>query len=170
MTACTSLPNKIAPEYNSVDVKAKPLVDEYMSLSTQNNITFTHSVTVGFKNLKDNIAGICTYGAEWREIDIDLSYWNTITILGKTALIFHELSHCYCNRDHDYGPGKKYGSYEDRVSEVNKWQKTGGAKPGRYDEDSCPISLMYPAVVDDDCMKAHYNDYIKEMFDRCESY
>lgn len=171
-SCATVFPNtKFGPEYQGVDTKAQPLVDEYMWLSKQNNLEFKHKVTIGFKKItEENVIGLCTYGHKWREIDLDLDFWLTSSLSEREALLFHELSHCYCHRDHDYGDGKNYPETEKlRIEEALEWRKHGGPKPGRYD-DACPISLMYPVVVDSSCFLAHYGDYVKEMFDRCDPY
>lgn len=170
-TACSSPHIKIAPEYHGVDERARSLVNEYFWLSKQNNITFTHKVSVGFKVLNDGLAvGMCTFGPGWREIDIDSNYWYNSTNTTRLALVFHELTHCYCGRDHDYEEGKKYPETEAaRVARALKWLIEGGERPGYWD-DGCPISFMHPSVVDDECTMAHYNEYLTEMFTRCQPY
>lgn len=118
----------------------------------------------------DNAVGLCTYGPDWHEIDIDSDFWNRHDSSERLALIFHELTHCYCNRDHDWGSGIMYLDTEkERIAEAEEWQITGGLKPGRFD-DGCPYSLMYPIVVDSDCLLGHYSEYISEMFNRCRPY
>jgi hypothetical protein len=165
VTACSTIQPKLAPEYDGVDPKLQSYVDEFLALSKLNHVTFKHSVTVGFKRLSGSIVGMCTHGGLWNEIDIDPSFWNYSTNLEKTALIYHELTHCYCNRGHDHGKGEEYGTLDQMVKEVDLWH--GGEVPGRYPKDFCPTTLMYPRVLDNECMQMHYNDYVKEMFDRC---
>lgn len=149
----------------------QPLEREYLALSKLNNLTFHHKVTMGFKHIKkNNVVGICTYGENWREIDVDVDYWNNIQPLERLALVFHELTHCYCRRDHDYGSGIKYPPTEEaRVEQAKEWQRVGGPKPGRL-EDGCPSSVMYPVVLNEECVQHHYNEYIKEMFNRCDPF
>lgn len=140
-----------------------------MWLSKQYNITFTRPVTIGFKKIKrGNAVGMCTYGGNWREIDIDIEYWlNNHSSAEKLALLYHELIHCYCTRGHDYGEGKDYPEgVQARIDRALRWLKEGGERPGYWD-DGCPTSLMYPVVIEQDCMLRHYHEYIKEMFDRC---
>lgn len=156
-------PIKTHPEYKGVAPQAKPLVDEYLWLSAQNHIEFDAEVTVGFKHINYGaVVGICNYGETWREIDIDVDYWNSSTNLTRAALLFHELTHCYCGRDHDFGKDQKYSD-----SETLRDLQAVRHAPGYFD-DECPTSLMFPQVTPDDCMKAHYDQYVKEMFDRCE--
>lgn len=169
LAACSGLKIKLTPEHKGVDPRVQKYVDEYMLLSMQNNIQFYNKVTIGFKKIKDgNVIGICTYGGFFREIDIDIDYWNNSTKVEQMALIFHELTHCYCGRSHDYGENLEYPETEmARIARALQWKIEGGPRPGYWD-DGCPFSLMYPVVVDDNCLLAHYAEYTAEMFDRCE--
>jgi hypothetical protein len=172
LCSCCSGPKlKTHPEYKGVDPTLKPYVDEYLGLSTRKNIKFFHDVTVGFKKINyGNVVGICNYGLNWREIDVDSDFWNNATSASKLAMLFHELTHCYCTRGHDYGKNLDYPETEGaRIARALQWQQEGGPRPGYWD-DGCPTSLTYPVVVDDNCLYAHYNQYIDEMFDRCRSW
>lgn len=162
---------KVVPEYQGVDIRTKSLVDEFMWLSTQNNIRFYNLVTIGFKKINSgNVVGLCTYGLTWREIDLDIDYWNNSTKSTQMALLFHELTHCYCGRGHDYGKDLPYPETKaGRIARALQWQIEGGPRPG-YFEDGCPTTLLYPEVVDDDCVRHHYDEYMKEMFDRCQPF
>lgn len=148
-------------------------VDEFKNLAAINNVAFKNSVTIGFKKLNANnegTVGLCTYGYGWREIDIDETYWSFTNEADRIALIFHELSHCYCTRDHDWAEGQKYPeTKEARTKEFNKYENSGVLRPGRMADD-CPSSLMYPVVVNNQCLKEHYDHYVIEMFDRCRPY
>lgn len=155
---------KFMPKYQGVDPKIAPYASEWLSLAKDNGLTFKHTVTIGIKNIgHDYIVGLCTYGPNFREIDIDRKYWDSSTESGKIALIYHELAHCYCYRKHDYGDGKEYG---DKAEDARK----DPDKQDGFFKDKCPISLMFPEVVEDDCVQAHYGEYIKEVFNRCEEY
>lgn len=172
LTSCsTTLPIKVKPQYTGVDPRAQSLLDEYMWLSEQNNIHFYNKVTIGFREIKQgNIVGYCTYGGYFREIDIDTNYWNHSTNMTKLTLLFHELTHCYCGRGHDYEKDHNYPETEAaRIARALQWKLEGGDRPG-YFEDGCPFSFMYPVVVDDDCVRKHYAEYTKEMFDRCRPF
>lgn len=162
---------KFTPQYQGVDPLAQPYVDEFMSLAADKKITFKNKVTIGFKKLNQrNEVGLCTYGAGWREIDIDEAYWEYSSETDRLTLIFHELTHCYCGRNHDYAPDKPYPATEEaRIVQAETWQENGGEKPGRL-EDGCPSSIMYPIVVSESCVQAHYDHYIEEMFERCKPY
>lgn len=162
---------KFNPEYVGVDPKAQKLVDDYLQLSKEHHFTFQNEVTIGFKEITQGaIIGLCNSGGTWREIDLDSGWWMTNSDMERRMLIFHELTHCYCGRDHDYDQGTKYPPTEQlRIEEANEWVKKGGPKPGRFD-DACPKSIMFPIVIDQDCALAHYSEYIEEMFQRCIPY
>ena len=50
----------------------------------------------------EHIAGQCTTFGNFRprEVTIDTEFWNASSNLFKEFIIFHELGHCYLNRDH----------------------------------------------------------------------
>lgn len=162
---------KFAPLYQGVDPKLQYLVDEWLWLSKQKHLIFTHNVIIGFKKINQGAAiGLCTYGVGWHEIDIDTDYWKKASAANRLEIVFHELTHCYCNRNHDYGNGIKYPAEESaRIAQALDWVKNGGELPGRL-EDGCPSSIMYPVALEDDCIWHHYNSYVSEMFNRCRPF
>jgi len=162
---------KKAPEYVGVAPAAKPYYDEYKRLAKNEGITFKHDITIGFKriNMGDAI-GLTTYGRNWREIDVDSDYWEDATDESKTMVLYHELTHAFCDRGHDYGDGVPYPvSEEARSDQKKKCRKESCITPGYY-KDECPLSLLYPAIFDDYCFLIHRDDYLKEMFQRCIPY
>ncbi len=174
----TLAPRK-APIHKGVDPQLQPLVNEYKALASEKNLQFKHEVTVGFTDIKESngkykAVGVCYYGNDFREIDIDRNEWETSSEWGRKALLFHELTHCYCTRPHDWAKDKKYPEvfmqnvfdYLKRFSLLKEDKKP---KPG-YREDGCPISIMHPIVIDDDCMVIYYDQYMKEMFERCQTW
>ena len=51
--------------------------------------------------LDGNVQGQCFRNEKKpRKVIIDTEYWNTATQLRKEFIIFHELGHCFLNRDH----------------------------------------------------------------------
>ena len=166
--SCSESHEKTEPEYHGVDPTLQPIVDQYLRISSDNNVVFSNQVTLGLKNINEGGAvGICNYGKNWREIDVDKGYWERSSEVTHYALLFHELTHCYCGRDHDYGEEKMYKTVKELRKENEAGIKHAG---GGFYEDNCPTSLMYPIVVDDECMIAHYKEYVKEMFNRCEPF
>lgn len=168
INSCATFEAKKFPAYRGVDKRAQKLVDEYKWLAKQEHITFKKQVTVGFTSIKlQDAIGVCTWSI-FREIDIDDYYWSYASQTSKMSLLFHELTHCYCHRDHDYGKGTHYKDDRlGRLTEAVKAFATGEVQPG-FMEDGCPKSIMYPVVLEDECMQKHYAEYTKEMFNRCE--
>jgi hypothetical protein len=170
LTSCGSVNlGKLRPEYEGVDPRVQPLVDEYKALAKMNGIRFYNKVSIGFKKInRGNTVGVCNYGSFFREIDVDIDFWLNSTNMSRLALVFHELSHCYCTRKHDYGKDKNYPETAlERLERALIWKVQGGEKPGYWD-DGCPKSLMYPVIPDDECLMKHYQEYVLEMFDRCK--
>jgi hypothetical protein len=161
LSKCSST-NKIKPEYNGVDSELIKYVKEYKELAKMRDITFNHNVTIGFKKLDGDTVGITWYGLGWREIDIDKYFWKYSTPMEKECLIFHELDHAYCDRSHDFGNGTPYPEYA-------IWKDGKEPQIGRYN-DGCPLSIMFPAILGDNCMLVHYNEYLTELFNRCVPY
>lgn len=172
---------KEKPEHVGIDKELNPYVNEYKDLASKRNIKFTKSVSMGFTDIRakdkgKNVVGLCTYSKEFREIDIDRKYWVKSTKETRKTLIFHEMTHCLCGRPHDYGEGKEYPNpvVEAAMAAVYKvlgsmnepfWHR----QPGFY-MDGCPLSIMYPIVVSDDCVDNHWEEYEQEMLNRCVPY
>lgn len=162
-TACFYVKDiRVLPYYDEVDPQFSGYVDEWLFLAKNNNIKFTKTVNIGFKRINiDGVVGLCHYQHFFREIDIDPIIWGRLTDISKTVLIWHELTHCYCYRDHDYAEGKEYSS----ATEGEPKEKILGYYP-----DKCPLSIMSPVIIEDSCFIAHFVDYQHEQFDRCKPY
>lgn len=164
---------KKAPEYVGVPMNLEPYVNEFMELSKQYNLTFKKTVTIGIKEInRGRTIGLCTYGKDWREIDIDVDFYFAASEKRKKALVFHELIHCYCTRGHDFGKDKNYAESAltrlvQRVQEI-PWCLV--RTPPGYLDDYCPATIMHPEIIDDTCLGKHWPYYMKEMFDRCEPF
>ena len=145
---------RLIPHYNGADPQLEPYVEEYKALAKYHGITFNNSVSMGFTDINQGyVVGLTNYGLFFREIDIDRVYWSNATDMTRLTLMFHEMTHSFCFRSHDYGEGKEY-------------DKNSFSMDGRFN-DACPKSLMFPYELDDDCAMAHYQQYIDEMFERC---
>lgn len=156
---------KFLPEYPGEDPKVVGLVNEYKELAKNNGITFKKQVSIGFKDIKDkDIVGMCYYGSKWREIDLDTKFWENSNSITRLTLLFHELGHCYCNRDHDYRDGKKYKE----ANTIKEDLRLGKSDNNGFYDDHCPLSMMYPIVLENFCILSHYDDYMKELFNRCD--
>lgn len=162
---CSCSNVKLHPEYKGVDPKVQVLVNEYKDLAKKQGIVFDKEVTVGFKYMGGGtVIGRCTYGWGWREVDLDQWFWITSSDIVAKALLFHELTHAYCDREHDYSEGNYYPSPAEIDDPDYVIPKDG------YYPDKCPLSIMYPIIVDEDCLKKHLEDYEIEMFNRCSPY
>ncbi len=164
---------RLIPRYSGVGPEFSILVNEYLDLGKNRGLKFKHTVTIGFTNIKNSdVIGICHYGRYFREIDIDRDYWNRASKMSQMILLYHEMSHAYCDRNHDYGDGKLYTDTDDDFALHKDFGMTGhfNRNSDGYYGDHCPKSIMFPKILTDDCSKAHYSDYIKEMFNRCEAW
>ena len=165
LTRCTIEINRsMVPEYKGVDPKATAYVDGWLSIAKDRGIKFDKSVSVGFKSIGEKtVIGQCRLGVGFREISIDRSYWKRSGEIEKILVLYHELSHCYCGRDHDYAKDKPYGEDVEKIKEKSE------LKDGFF-KDTCPVSIMFPEMIDRRCFISHYTDYLNEMFDRCIPY
>jgi len=166
---------KVFPDHSTEisDPQIKAIVDEFMDLSKRNKVKFNSKVSVGFTKINDgNVIGTCSYRMTFREIDLDIDFWKNATFIQKTSLLYHELAHCYCDRDHDFGDGTLYPDDSFKYILQSWFQKStfNIYRPEGYYEDGCPTSIMYPKLIEDYCFRVHYNEYVNEMFNRCEPY
>ncbi len=50
---------------------------------------------------QEHVAGLCMYSSDApNEVTIDLDFWNSSSALWREFVVFHELGHCYLDRDH----------------------------------------------------------------------
>lgn len=155
------------------DPTLKQIVNEFFVLSKRNHIAFRETVTIGFSNItKDKIIGTCTYGSNFREIDLDIEFWERSSWFSKLALVYHEMSHCYCHRMHDFDDGNPYpeGIMGIYIDFAMIRQPLTPIQPPGYLYDNCPKSIMHPTILDSECFQKHYSYYVKEMFARCEPF
>jgi len=67
------------------------------------NIDLTQAgIAAEFEDIDEsNVAGICSYGSHRpNQITIDRSFWQRASQLAREMIVFHELGHCYLERDH----------------------------------------------------------------------
>lgn len=171
LASCCTLNFTSRPKYVGVDQRAQHIYDEYIELSSYKHIVFNKKISIGFTHIKTfDVVGLCYRSPDFREIEIDIDYWNNINKLERLELLFHELGHCACGRNHDYGGLEPYPendgkTYADTTPlEIPKLPRN----PKFY--DGCPSSMMYPRVIEARCVKEHYSEYTEELFDRCEAW
>ena len=146
------------PKYDGVDPEAAPYVNQWLYLAKARGLTFDQQVTVGFANIKEaGVAGQTTYGPDYVEIDLNVKDWNRFSKVERAAVVYHELTHAYCYRDHDFGYGTPYPEIQDEDN----------PKKGGFFDDGCSFSIMCPYIMDDFCNTIHYSEYVEEMFNRC---
>jgi hypothetical protein len=161
--------SRIVAKYKGIDGEFANFNNEYRYLAKTHGILLDNQINIGFSeidqkrfNLKTGrVIGMCIYGATFREIEIDKEYWDNASETTRMVLIYHELTHCACGRDHDYNR-KPYG---DGTENKRDPKNING-----YFKDGCPRSVMFPFILEDSCTLSHYDQYIDEMFDRCEAY
>jgi hypothetical protein len=71
-------------------------------LSRGVNIDYSVQRIEGYiENITGNIAGECHHDSAFpSKIIVDRQYWNRATTTEREFLVFHELGHCYLNREH----------------------------------------------------------------------
>lgn len=161
------------PIYSEIDTEVMPYIEQFRQYALQNNITFSREISLGFTHIeKMNVIGRCVYGSHFREIELDLNYWKDASDKGKAALVWHEAAHCYCTRGHDFNDGIMYpdNSFKSILQRLMAKQPFSPLKPSGYFPDSCPLSIMHPVIVDDECFTAHFDHYVVEMFNRCKPF
>lgn len=185
ITTCTTKQSaldapRMMPHYRGVDTRAYPYIQKYVKLANQNNIKFTKPVSVGFTNIDDDdsfgrAVAVCFYGKNFREIEIDKNEWAKYPEVVREQLLFHELTHCFCGRGHNFVNSKnqweeypKIGIQEILSGIFGRWPFN--SRPSGVYLDKCPISIMYPRVLPKQCDLKHNQDYIKEMFIGCEAW
>jgi hypothetical protein len=146
-------------KFHGVDPKVQTMTDEWFDLSALYGLKFDHGVTIGFGNInKANVVAQCEYGLGFREITIDSGYWDNMDSVERTMVLVHEMGHCYCNEGHQFG------------KEHTEYDSNGVDPPKGFFDDSCPKSFMYPYVIYQGCIYAHFSEYVDDMFDNCNPY
>ena len=171
LASCITVDVDVGTKDKGVDIRADSLYREYMKLSTDKHIVFKKKVSVVFGHLdKIGAVGVCERGETYRKIEVDINYWNKTTKTKQMILLFHELNHCYCGRNHDYGNGIPYPEAAATAANTPFTIIGRDMEDKGFFDDGCPVSLMYPQILKDSCTRAHYSEYIEEMFKRCRPY
>lgn len=174
---------KTSPVHVGVEPEVAKYEMAYRTLALGHGIIFKKSVTMGLNEIKSkktkkgdwHVVGLCTRAPSFREVDADTKYWKESTETTRRTLIYHEMTHCFCTRGHDWSVGGVYPEIEYEKSDVSTALakpplKTAAGSMSGMLSDGCPMSIMYPYVLNDKCALAHWPDYEREMFDRCEPY
>ena len=70
--------------------------------SFEDDFSVTVNVPIVFGDITNDAVGVCKkWSNGYNEINIKLSYWDTINDKQKEQLIYHELGHCTLNLGHN---------------------------------------------------------------------
>lgn len=166
---------KTSPVHVGIDTEILAFEISYVGDAASHGIKFKKPVTMGFSEIKwkkgkGTVVGLCTYGKNFREIDIDPKYWAESSWETKRTLIYHEMTHCLCGRYHTW----KDGTYPEADSDMELMRDMGPKpfykRPPGFLDDECAASIMYPYVLSDECIAKHWPYYDSEMFEGCKPY
>ena len=157
-----------------VDPAFKNYREEFINLSggliTPDNIA---QISIHFKKLEysekgEGTIGLCYWGFNAfgkggtpPRIEIDPSYWEFHSEIQKRALIFHEIGHCGCQREH---PNVEVNWL---VKLLDKAHISHRRYAINYFEDTCPRTIMHPYDLSSACLTRHKKYYDEEMFKHC---
>lgn len=164
---------KKEPQFSTeiTDPELKVISEEFFHISRHKDLVFSKKVSMGFSDIeRGSVIGTCTFGNGFREIDLDKEFWARASWASKVALVYHEMTHCYCERGHDFDEGVLYpdNSIKFFLDRILNGAPFTPLRPEGYLEDGCPKSIMYPIIVDPFCFERHYKYYVQEMFNRCD--
>lgn len=87
-----------------IDPDLLPYVDQYKQLLTDHcpsrSFKKHHDIILVDRKPADTWIGICRYFVTWTEIHIDRVFWYGADEEEREQLIFHEMSHCFLNKEH----------------------------------------------------------------------
>ena len=91
--------------YPGVDQLLWPYFEKFEAAGAERGLAVdlaSTGITASIREIHENqVAGQCSYGyANPGEITVDLSFWNRSGNLAREMILFHELGHCYLERDH----------------------------------------------------------------------
>lgn len=110
-SSCSTLDSEEAtmqPEIQRFELVDSQLVPHFLSFETaakERGISIDLSAAQIIGKIEelheDNIAGQCSYISNRpNEITLDLTFWNQASNSYREYIVFHEIGHCYLNRDH----------------------------------------------------------------------
>jgi hypothetical protein len=158
---CSTTPSSIDNDEHNVEF-SKYLESFKKDMGSRVKTSDLKKTSIRFGNLKSPEVGLCAYIPIWGHsvITIDRNTWLKYSELERMDLIYHELGHCVCGLGH----GWEFGAYpEARLENII----TSYSCDDGFFEDGCPMSLMYPYIMNKDCTKKHWADYTKDLYNRC---
>jgi hypothetical protein len=120
-------------------------------------------IRIYFQRLGGSTVGECRYtdALGYRQVIFDPTHWDNYSKTRRLVAVYHELGHCVCNLGHTWDGGVYPEASESGIPH------TGLEKDGFF-EDLCPMSIVFPYILDDECARKHWDSYIKDLYKRCE--
>lgn len=121
-------------EFPDVHEDIQPFFERFQSVTGAS----VNGITAGFGHIKEPTVGVCHYSNgdnSFREITIDIDYWNNSDEFDREQLLFHELGHCAMNLGHYVGK----------------------------DDEHIPNSIMYPVMHGSDEYKENRDFYLWDL-------
>ena len=138
------------------------IADSHGKFTDRKQLTPIYIATLEYSDKGYGVIGLCYWGlwGSQRRIELDQVFLDTQSRLERKALVYHELGHCACNRDHtDYIASWLVGILD--KAGVDHVRAAG------YYPDGCPRSLMHPFNVGYSCLATHWDQYKVELFKQC---
>jgi hypothetical protein len=149
---------------SQIDPEFMDFVNDFV-IRSEGQIGNAHvrKLSMQFANLEGSTIGVCYWQRPWEpyiRVEIDRAYWHTEDVFHQWSLIFHELGHCLCNREHTLNPR----------SWVVQWLDSLNIRHQRHwtFPDGCPRSVMNPTDFSSECVAQHQEEYIREIFSGCQ--
>lgn len=95
------------------------------------------------------------------KIQIEKEWWYRTGDYEHWSVVYHEAGHCVCHLDHTSDTDSEW--FFDLLAHHGV-----RAIHAPWMADGCPKSLMYPIVVGQDCVIRHEDEYVKELFAKCQ--
>lgn len=101
LVGCGPIPDP-TKSYDPRDVSHNSTFDPYIQrYVAEKGYGLHYDIPIGFTHIDGDIIGVCTrWSNGYRQIEIDIDYWNSASEQFRLSLIAHELGHCDLNRDH----------------------------------------------------------------------
>lgn len=160
-------------KFDNIDPNLAPLINEYKSQLSDKlklpKISIAPRLTAGFSDKFDDTetVGICkSWYDNDSEIEILKSFWEKSDEKTRAVLVWHEVTHCVCNRNHTHAGGA-YPEPKDGLFSLTGLSGAELEKKG-YFSDFCPTSIMHPYILSHYCIVKHWDHYKLEMLEGCE--
>lgn len=108
------------------------------------------------------VIGMCSFEPLSKSIGIRKSWWDTSSQAGKKVFLYHELGHCVLLKFHSAHKG--YVASTESEKAINSLF----LNHKKEFSDGCPGSIMYPHMLPEACLQAHYPDYMNDLFGRAK--